>query len=517
MALILALLACRTAPPVLLEGELAFLRGAVLAPGPVPGAREVGAGRSLVDLAWSPGQTVEVGGLKAQAPARAECLALFSVPLGDLARHAAAGAPAPDTALAFSPDGERLAVGSFGGEVLVLHAWTGRVEGRRRLAESAVKQVAWAPDGATLYVGEQSPDAYVRALDARDLEDRWVVRLADRVGTSALPANDPYGLYSLPAAYGLEVLPDGSLLVAATHGWRGPSGEHLNLAQLLRIDPSGAVVATWPEEPVSATFWRPRVQGGLAAVAVGRSADGPPPDDVPVGGVLLVDAGTLEPRRAFVAAPLAPWYSAAWLWEALDLDTAADTLFTGFQDGRVRLLSLATGQERALLSTGAPILAGEVPVVAGVGHGLLAQGQALFLTSRTNIPWGSASPDLRPPAPHPAANTLWAVDLQGSSAWSWTGAQALEGLERGPDGRRVVVAAAERTTDERRDLFGALVFDAGGPGRGGEERLEAFCATASPVFYRPAMSADGRVAVAEHPWRLLSGDVAGAYRVTVLR
>ena len=85
-----------------------------------------------------------------------------------------------------------------------------------------------------------------------------------------------------------------------------------------------------------------------------------------------------------------------------------------------------------------------------------------------------------------------------------------------PDGRRLVVGAGIRSTDERRDLFGALVFRLDGQGAG-RERLEVTCSTSSPVFFRHTVVDDGRVAVSEVPWKLDDGAVAGAYRVTVLR
>src|SRR5688572_22901195 len=84
-------------------------------------------GGGLVERPWTPGERVGDAG----APLQAECVPLFSVPLAAPALPLGDG---PDTALAFSPDGSRLAVGSAGGEVLVLDAWTGRELARRGLA-----------------------------------------------------------------------------------------------------------------------------------------------------------------------------------------------------------------------------------------------------------------------------------------------------------------------------------------------------------------------------------------------
>jgi hypothetical protein len=118
---------------------------------------------------------------------------------------------------------------------------------------------------------------------------------------------------------------------------------------------------------------------------------------------------------------------------------------------------------------------------------------------------------------HPNENALWSYGLDGQRRWTWTGEHRLEGIEQSPDGDELVVAAGPRETDQRRDLYGALVFDLDAPEGSGAERLRALCATEGPAFFRPALSADGRVAVAEHPFPDGAGGVAGAYRVTVLR
>jgi len=505
------------APPA---GELVFLRGAVLSPAAGDDGQPVAGGRRLVDRAWSPGDTVQLDGLTGTAPARAECVALFHADLGDVARLIAMGGEAPNTALAFSPGlGDRLAVGSYLGELLVLDGWTGDVLGRRRLAETMVKQVAWSADGGTLYVAEQSPDALVHAVDPATLEDRWTLRLADFVEASpAPPGDDLHGVYSLPAAYGLAVLPGGNLVVAASHSWIDGEGVHQNRSQILRLSAAGEVLDRWPQQPADATFLHPRVdaEGGLLAFAVNRSADGPAPDDLPIGGVQVLALDGLEPVVAVHTERLAPWFTEAFVWEALDVSRAQDSLFLGFGDGRVRVTDLH-GADRAALNTGAPVMAGDVPIHASVGWGQLLGEQAVFTTSSTLIPYGAASPELRPPSAHPAENTVWAVGLDGETAWSWSGEQVLQGLTVAPDARTVVVGSGRRPADDRRDLYGALVFDAGGETRGGDDRLLAVCPTAGPVFFRQAVSADGRIAVSESPVMGADGAVQGAYQVTVLR
>jgi hypothetical protein len=469
--------------------------------------------------AWAPGDRLPADPSGERAPRLAECVPVGAVDLGDVARIAAAGGPAPDTDLAFSPDGARLAVGSFRGEVLVVDVATATVTARRTLAESMIRRVAWSPDGTTLYAGEQSPDALLHALDPLTLADRWTLRLADRVGRSVLPAGDDlYGIYSLPAAYGLDVLAGGDLIVSAAHGWTAADGARLNRSQLLRLSPDGAVTATWPAEPADLTLLHPAIDeaGDRVVIPVNRTASGPQPADLPVGGLQVLTLGTLSPLASITVPPLAPWYTDTYLWQAQDVSAAHDTVLLGLGDGRVVLGGL-DGSLRTTLAGGSPILAGEVPIAASVGHAFLKEDTAVFLTSGTNIPWGAAAPDLRPPALHPASNTVTVVGLDGTPRWSFHGEWDVQGMTLAPDDRTLVVGAGERQSDTRRDLFGAVLFDLGGPERPGEARLLTTCATDGPVFFRQAVSVRAVVAVTEVPFRDAEGAVAGRYAVRLFR
>jgi hypothetical protein len=513
LLVLLVLVGC-AAPPTPTE-RLVFVRDGVIAPAGA-GGQVLADGRELVSTPWEPGASTTLGARTDPAPARPECVPLFSVDLGDVSSLIARGAEAPNTALAFSPDGSRLAVGTHTGAVLVLDGWTGAVKARRSLAETMVKQVAWSADGQTLYAGEASPDAFLHALEVGDLSTRWSVRLADDVGSSpAPPATDIYGVYTLPAAYALRVLPGGDLLVAGVHAWPGADGQMQNKSRLLRVGANGTRKAAWPKsEAADAVLRHIAVAGDLIAVPVDRSAAGPAPD-LPIGEVLVLDLATLTPITSFATEPIRPHFTSARIWEALDVDAERRQVLAGFNDGRASLMPV-DGSPRVEVSLGAPILSGDVPIAAGISWGRFVPGGFATTTGDTNIPWGSQTTATRPPAAHPGERTVWVHDLAGEPVWTWRGEPALQGLSMSPDGRRLVVGAGVRPTDERRDLFGALVFrlDGGGAGR---DRLEVTCSTPSPVFFRHTVIDDGRVAVSEVPWKLDDGTVAGAYRVTVLR
>ena len=492
------LFACSDPPP---DGELIFVRDGVVIDDGL---------RRYVSRPWTPGEEVTVEGITDTAPAVPECVPLFSEELGKVDELVASGGAAPHSSLAFSPDDRLLAVGSYLGEVVLLDAWTGRVRARKQLAETMIKQVVWSDDGDTLYVGEQSPDGNLYALDPTTLEARWTWRAADVVDTSTPPAGeDLYGVYSLPGIYGVELLESGELVASAVHGWNTEAGR-LNKSKVVRISPAGEVLAQWPAEGTAdATIFGLRTDGRHVVVGVNRSADGPDPD-LPIHGVQVLALPDLEPVFRHVEEPLAPHYDKAFLWEAVDLD--AGRVLLGYGDGRVRVVGL--DGETVSVDAGTPILAGDVPIGASVGFGFFLGDGFAYSTSGTVIPWGAAAPELRPPTLHPNENAIWVHDADGSLRWTWRGEQQVAGFVRRGD--HLVVGAGDRRSDARRDLYGAVVLRLAGEGSGAE-RLEAFCATEGPVFFRQDMTADGRVAVIEYPYVEGEGVLRGAYRVTVLR
>ncbi len=487
---------CGTPEPDL---EPRFVRGGVLFPGP-----------EFVEHAWAPGGTFERGGRSWSAPDKADCVPLFSVPLGDVSSIVFRGGEPPDTTMALSPDGRKLAIGAYTGEVVIVDAWTGAERTRRSFPEALIKRVLWSGDGATLYVGEQSAEARLLALDAETLADRWVVSLAEVVGRSPPPAGDDlYGVYSLPGIFGLDGLENGDLLVTAAHGWTSGDGRK-NASTIVRYSSEGVRLAGWPEQgAIDGTLLHPSMSGDRIAVQVGRSADGPPPADLPVGGVVVLDS-QLKMDRTRKLDPLLPWFPTVFVWEAFDFD--GERLLVGTGDGRVMLFH---GEESVTVPLGTPLSPDGVPLAASVGFGRLAGEGALVVTASTSVPYGAADPSWRPPAPHPNANALWFYGFDGELRWTWRGPHEIQGVTLSPDGKEAVVGSGPRISDRRSDLFGALVFRVAGDGSG-DERLECFCSTASPVFFRQAWAKDGRFAVSEHPYR--DGEqVRGSYQVTVFR
>lgn len=483
--MILALLWACGGPTPEIETPLRFVRGGLYTD-------------TFEPLAWSPGD--EVNG--SRAPRVAECVELGRVTLGDVGARVAAGIPSPDTALAWSPDGRKLAIGTWLGGLLVVDGWTGEVLVRRELAESAVKRVLWSTDGTELYAAEQSVDAMLHALDPATLVSRATFRMADVLETSAPPGvDDLYGLYTLPGPYALERLGDDLLLVGA-HGWNTPEGRQNRsmVWRLRRAEDRFETVASWPEAPADATFLAAAVQDDGVAVAVSKSSGGPVAAGLPVGGVQRLDA-QLKPVGTAVPEPLQPWFDRAFVWESIGLQ--GDRLTLGLGDGRV----WRAEQVREL---GTPVLAGDVPLAATIGH-LVDDGDLVYtLTSGTSIPYGAGRPETEPPEAHPQENTLWALDAETlETRWTWRDGHGVQGLTVGK--RWIVVGVAPK--DGTADRHGVVVFDKRRDGTG-VQRLATSCSTGQPVFFRTAIAPDGRLAVVSFPEKR-DDQVVGDYRVTL--
>jgi outer membrane protein assembly factor BamB len=468
-------------------------------------------GGTIEARAYQPGETVD-GVVAPHAP---ECRSQLVIPLEDRRADAEQGAPPAGAALAFSPDSATLVIGSVEGAIKVVRVPSGAVVAEKQLAEGSVKQVAYSHDGSTIYVGEQSPDAYVYALDAATLTERWKLRLADDIASSALPADDTmYGRFSLPGAYAVQVLRDGRVLVAGAHGWITGEGRQ-NRARLYVLSAAGEQLAAYPSAGAAdgiflfPSVYEPEEGPGDVLLGVARSADGPAPDGLPVGGLLDLSSSDLSMRWSTLFPPLTPWFKDVYFWEAVV--RGPGFAFAGLGDGRAFMLD-ETGKSAATLQPGIPVLTGGVPIGVGVGFATANRQGVWYLTTSTNIPWGSADPAARPPSAHPAENTVHAVKPDGTPRWDRQLHEAVAGVVLSPDGSELLVGAGPRESDTRTDLFGAVVLDAA------TGKTITTCSTVAPTDFRPVYAPDGGwIAVTEAPFKTGDGSVSGAYQVTVFR
>jgi WD40 repeat protein len=159
-----------------------------------------------------------------------------------LVRAAAAGDDGfpGEGAMAFSPDGRRLAVGTVNGVLTMLDSATGRVLAERTIDSSGfVRELRWARDGTVLYEG--GGDGVLRFLDPATLKSEKELSLTAN-GNFTLNAVVPVPRTTLLAVGG-----DAGQIFFVDAGRRTVVGQPLAAqgAQLLAlaVSPDGSVVA----------------------------------------------------------------------------------------------------------------------------------------------------------------------------------------------------------------------------------------------------------------------------------
>lgn len=515
------------------------------------------------DFHWQPGETYQLrlpahGAAPVQqasvvAPLRPSPHLICRFKLENINRAAATGTT-PDCVVKFAPDNRHLAIGSFGGHLRIADAWTGEIRYDRRLAEGMVKQLAWSPDGMTLYVGEQSPEGSLWALDCRPLmalstdadsarqlrttyarlrlSRIWSVRLADRLQTSRPPGDDRYGVYSWPAAYDLHVAADGRLLVAGAHAWTA-NGKLQRRSVVYCVTPDGQIAWTWP-----ATDALPCALNGIGVDAAGSRALVfiPSPsatEDVRrsanaeeyAARLVLLDGHTGAHLAELPIAPLTPYFDRVESWKSTTVAADGRRGAIGLGDGRA--MSYNINSQDALLepahpfALGTPRLVGRTPIAAAASY-VRFLGDRLYLqTQNTHIPFGNSAAAQHAPSPHRGANTLTAADHDGRVAWRYRGPYALTGhwTDAGLHGppRWLVVTCREAPGAAEPGQFGFLLFDLARPG-GGEDKLMYHYPTVGPVTVDADVSADGRlIAITECPTTTPDGrDIYGEFQVHVV-
>jgi WD40 repeat protein len=140
-------------------------------------------------------------------------------------------------AMAFSPDGRWLAVGTWGGVVTVLDGRTGALLARRQTDGQAVRALRWSDDGRVLQEG--GGDGVLRFLDPDLLEARTQVRLAPAVVLDSVVAVPRTGLLAVATEDGQVLFVDPARGVEAGQPLATQAGQLLALA----TSPDGALIA----------------------------------------------------------------------------------------------------------------------------------------------------------------------------------------------------------------------------------------------------------------------------------
>src|SRR5690606_18611764 len=124
---------------------------------------------------------------------------------------------------------------------------------------------------------------------------------------------------------------------------------------------------------------------------------------------------------------------------------------------------------------------------------------------------------VRPPGPHPNANTINVVGPDGKVAWRFRGGHTYQNFWTSADGRWMLTCA-QKEEENLGVEAGAMLFDAHRPG-GGSAKLVYMYRVEGMVFFHADLARDGSaVAIVECPYvDPRTRQLTGSYQVHVLR
>ncbi len=449
---------------------------------------------------------------------------LAKIPLEDVTYWAKADLQ-PDTSLCFAPDCRRLVLGTFLGRVMVVDVYSGRHLWEKQVAEGMVKQVAFSADGARVFFGEQSVDAFLYAADAQSGKTLWRFRLADDLKPGRpVGSESRYAVYQLPGCYRIVPLDNGDVVVLGLHSW----GSHARvetmtrLARVYRFSPEGKLRWAFPANgpaPLTIIHLAADRHGRRVAVLTGATA-GNTPAHCPwrPGSLYVLDGATGKQIGGHTFEPLKPYFEQVGFWHSVSVDPAGRRAAVGTFDGRTFLFDLDTVSPLHAFRFGVPFLVSGVPVSARTTYvHLAADGMAYFQTGNSSVPFASRTQHVvSPPGPHPWANTIHAVGPDGKVRWRYRSGHEYQGFWTSSDGRWLATCVV-RDRNGIRDA-GAMLFDTHRPG-GGSAKFLYYYQVEGLTFFHAAMAPDGSAfAFVEVPYQNPKTDMlVGTYQVHVIR
>ncbi len=487
----------------------------------------------LADTPWSPGERFRVliadahgeRALDLVAPPHPSPLPLAVIDLEPiLPPPTGTVAGGHVTVCRLSPDGRRVLLATLAGRIAVLDLPSGKLAFGSRLCDGMVKQAAWAPDGRSLWIGEQTRDGFLRRLDADSGAEAFRFRLADELGEGPAPDPDnPYAWVNQPGPYRMVMLPGGDLVVAGERSGTS-DGKTASASRVYRIARDGTVRWRWPAEaPIALNVpWFDVDAAGkqLAFVvaaplgAAGGSAGPVAPGSV---GWLDLERGVLA--ASYVLPRLGDEPPHFWHSVAMSPDGTRAAVTT--QDGREFLFAAPAGGEWKPLRESriaAPIHVSGLPVHVTSGTVAATADEAIFVLGDTYIPFGARRGEERPLSAHPSANTLHAIDWSGGFRWRWPmenfpNAIVLDGARRW-----AAVAFSPGESGLGSDRNGLAVFDLARRGAALDRVAWEYLTAGAIPYEQFDISADGRrIVLVETPYAREGGAVVrGRFRLHVI-
>lgn len=421
--------------------------------------------------------------------------------------------------LNFSPTGRYLAIGTERGAIQILHLETGRSVLQIRVPEGRARAAVFSPDEKILFIGEQSREAFLRAIEFKTGREIWHYRLADDLGdTRPWNPGDKLAWVLYPAPYRMATTPDGDLLVAALHNWYPQKGSGLRqLSHLYRFNgKTGAVRWKWPSgdpAPLALT-WFSTDRNSRTAVGI----LGTPRSDLeslimhPGLYALNLKSGDLQWKYEF--SPFQPHFRTVRTWRGVAVRPDRAGVGASTNDGR--LYFLREGELERMDPRGGPVFVSGLPVVTETGSIGATEEYVIFVLGSGYIPFQAGPRGASANHPHPNANTLFLYDWDGNPKRRWQAPNRSNGMAMSEDGRWVALALSKSRLLRRDDVNGLILFDMKTSGRNfyaGEFLIEG-----AVPFDQIAMNRDGTlISLVEIPAAIDDGrPPSGRFRLHVL-
>ncbi len=434
--------------------------------------------------------------------------------------------PAKPTTVAFSSNGEQLAVGTNAGHVAIINPLTGDRIWKTRISEGYAKHAAFSPDSKRFYIGEQSPDGFIYAYDLSTTKPTllWKYRMADDIDTS-IPQNpdDVYAWVQYPGPYRISTTEGDDLLVAGNHSWT-QDGVGLKKAKLYRFDgATGTLKWKWPPDqalPMTIS-WFDYSRDVKTVATLGYVRGGGDTGDFKSGTLYVIDGETGETAWEYTFNPLKPYFEEVTFWRGVSVSPDGKFINVTADDGRAFIFNTAPPAENKPLwetNLTTPLEVSGIPIIATNGTIAATDDLALFVTGTTFIPYHLQKGAQRPPSAHPNGMTLFAHGWSGEKVWQWTLENMPQDLGVDGTGRYAIISVSKRGRNIEEQLHGVSVFNLTAEGGGLSKYLYTYRTEGQLPYDTIDISADGRfIALIETPITMPDETVRGGNRVHIIR
>ena len=518
-----------------IEGEInvaTMSNGTTHALAEAPTIQKLDVNRVFLQFTWQPNENYQFrlseNETTATSPLKPEPYLIRTVELdGLLSLMENLRQPAKPTAVALGTGNasniEKLAVATDSGHLAILQPITGETLWKTRISEGYVRRVAFSPDNALLYVGEQASDGFIYCynLTTDTPTLRWKYRTADDIETST--PSDPGSVYawvSYPGQSCMQTLANGDLLVAGVHSWT-ENDTPRKKSQLYRFDSkTGNVIWKWPHDSAVSRIirWFDASADGetLALVTdAGHNLQG----NATKGNGKLVVLNAKNGTEKWHAAiePLTPYFSQVTFWRGVSVSPDGKFINVTTDDGRAFIFDVNNPEPIWQENLTTPLEVSGIPIVATSGTIGATNTAALFVTGDTFIPYHLRKGAQRPSGAHPNAMTLFAYSWAGEKIWQWQLENMPQGLRIDATDRYALLSVSKRTQDPNESLHGVSMFDLTAEGSGLSKYLYTYRTEGQLPYDTLAISTDGAlIVIVEVPIAMPDETVRGKNRVHVL-